>query len=156
MKCRVRYTCAVGVSQRLPITFCVYCVLGFWNRVLSHMPKRNIKTKLQIYTSPQHVINTLLCARARQSLLFYDLSEVDRHVFLMRSSQSNLGFRFWNPVRVNVNLAWKVVQALRGTKTWPMSLNSPRKIKKLLSRLFLNVLCQTEKNRAVARYCFYT
>ena len=51
-----------GVVLPLAITFCVYCVLGFRSRVLSHVPKRNIKTKLQIYTSPQHVINTLLCA----------------------------------------------------------------------------------------------
>jgi len=38
------------------------CLLraGFRSRVLPHVAKRNIKTKLQIYTSPQHVINTLL------------------------------------------------------------------------------------------------
>ena len=45
------------------IGYNVLCLLraGFRSRVLSHVAKRNIKTKLQIYTSPQHVINTLLC-----------------------------------------------------------------------------------------------
>ena len=42
--------------------------LGFRSCVLSHMAKRIIETKLQINTSPQAVISTLLCAGTQSSI----------------------------------------------------------------------------------------
>jgi hypothetical protein len=51
-------------SRGLRITACVYDGCGFRSCVLSLWPKRNIKTKLQINTSPADGINTMLPAVA--------------------------------------------------------------------------------------------
>ena len=45
-----------------PLTTRVYDGCGFRSCVLSHVPKRNIETKLQINTSPAAGINTMLAA----------------------------------------------------------------------------------------------
>jgi len=51
---------SLHVTQALPLTTRVYDGCGFRSCVMSHVPKRNIKTKLQINTSPAAGINTML------------------------------------------------------------------------------------------------
>ena len=66
--CGVKSLVVLDVTVRvtrlsaLAITTCVYDGCGFRSCVLSPWPKRNIKTKLQINTSPAAGINTLLPA----------------------------------------------------------------------------------------------
>ena len=52
--------CPRNAFQQIVGNVCVYDGCGFRSCVLSHVPKRNIKTKLQFNTSPAAGINTLL------------------------------------------------------------------------------------------------
>lgn len=86
---------SLSTSQtQLGTTFMYETWLSFRSDVLSHVTKRNLKTKLKIYTVPSHGLYTLVCVH------FLSVCKDERIVYLL--------FRFRSNLPGNTNLSMQI------------------------------------------------